>query len=77
MNCQHQLDAARALRALAAAMASLTNSVAQYRKYFKIDTENYINANYKQEMQRERSSQKGINFLLQAKLIHNSLHALE
>jgi hypothetical protein len=50
MNCQHQLDAARALRALAAAMASLTNSEAQYRKYFKIDTENYINANYNQEM---------------------------
>ena len=50
MTYQHQADAAVALRALAAAMASLINSEARYLKYFKIDTENYINANYNQEM---------------------------
>ena len=50
MTYQHQPDAAGALRALAAAMASLINSAAPDPKYFKIDTENYINANYHQKM---------------------------
>ena len=50
MTCQPQQDAAGALRALAAAMASLINSATQYLQYFKIDTENYINANYHREM---------------------------
>ena len=46
MTCQPQQDAARALLALAAAMASLINSTAQYLKYFKIDAKNHINVNY-------------------------------
>jgi len=50
MNCQHQPDAAGAFCAFAAAMASLITSAAQYLKYFKIDTKNYINANYHQKM---------------------------
>jgi len=50
MTCQPQQDAARALLALAAAIASLINSAAQYLKYFKIETKNYINTNYHQKM---------------------------
>jgi len=50
MTCQNQPDAAGALRASAAAMASLKNSAAQCIKYFKIETENYINAYYHQKM---------------------------
>ena len=50
MTYQHQADAAVALRALAAAMASLINSATQYLKYFKIGTEDHINANYHQKM---------------------------
>jgi len=50
MTCQLQQDAARALLALAAAMASLINLAAQYLKYFKIETKNYINTNYHQKM---------------------------
>ena len=50
MTCQPQQDAAGALRALAAAMASLINSTTQYLKYFKIDTENYIDADNHQKM---------------------------
>ena len=46
MTCQHQPDTAGALRALAAAIASLITSAAQYLKYFKIDAKNYIHANY-------------------------------
>ena len=41
MACQPQQNAARALLALVAAMASLINSAAQYLKYFKIETKNY------------------------------------
>ena len=50
MTCQHQPDSAGALRAVAAAMMSLINSAAQYLQYFKIETKNYINANYHQKM---------------------------
>jgi len=50
MACQHQLEAAGALRTLAEAMASLINSAAQYLKYFKIYTEDYINTNYHQKI---------------------------
>jgi len=39
MTCQHQTDSAVAMRALAAALASLINSAAQYLKYFKTDTQ--------------------------------------
>jgi len=50
MTCQPQPNAAGALGASAAAMASLMKPRTQYLKYFKIYAQNYTNADYHQKM---------------------------